>query len=254
MRSISVAGVRTEAQTFSEALNTLLEWSKQPQKRYVSTGTAYTLVMAERHPAISAALADADMLTADGMPLVWVQRLKGARQAERVYGPDLMLALCRASEAAGLRHYLYGGLPGIPEKLAQALQARFPDLRVVGLHSPAGDVLAGAPQQATVEMLNAAQADVIWVGLGSPKQDLWMHAYRESLNAPLLIGVGAAFDFLSGVKSQAPQWMQQRGLEWLYRLIQEPRRLWKRYLVYNAVFVFLLIRSLLFRKGGTQRP
>jgi N-acetylglucosaminyldiphosphoundecaprenol N-acetyl-beta-D-mannosaminyltransferase len=249
LRIVQVIGVATNAQQFSEAVGTLLNWSKSKDQRfYVSTATAYTLVMANKEPSVQAALNEASMVTADGMPIVWLQRLSGLRDAERVYGPDLMLALCDASQSLGIRHYFYGGLPGIPEKLSQALQARFPGLSVVGVHSPEGDVLSNVPQTSTTELLNNACADVIWVGLGSPKQDLWMSAYRQYLNAPLIIGVGAAFDFLSGTKSQAPGWMQRSGLEWFFRLTREPHRLWKRYLVYNLLFLLLLIRSVFSQK------
>ena len=243
MRTFNILGIRTEAQTFQAAVATLVSWAAEARPRYVSTATAYTLVMGSQHPSIFAALNAADMVTADGMPLVWLQRWSGIPGAERVYGPDLMHALCRESEQRGIRHYFYGGLPGVAHTLSVVLQERYPKLIVAGAHSPAGDVLGEAPQQATVDMLNAAQADIIWIGLGSPKQDLWMHLYRNRLDAPLLIGVGAAFDFLSGVKPQAPRWMQRGGLEWFYRLIQEPQRLWKRYLIYNLWFVALLLSA-----------
>lgn len=254
MSSVDILGVQTTASSFDDAVDTLLQWAQGERTRYVSTSTAYTLVMAAQHPHIMHALNAADRVTADGMPIVWLQRRAGERHAERVYGPDLMQALCRESVQRGIRHFFYGGLPGVPEKLAQTLQVCYPNLRVAGTHSPTGDVLHEAPQQATVELLNAAQPDIIWVGLGSPKQDLWMHAYCDHLNAPLLIGVGAAFDFLSGTKPQAPRWMQRSGLEWLYRLLTEPRRLGKRYIVYNARFISLLVRAALSGRAPKPHP
>lgn len=249
---VDILGVRTNASSFEEAIQTHLRWAKDERRRYVSTATAYTLVMAAQNPPIMTALNAADSVTADGMPIVWLQRRSGERHAERVYGPDLMRAVCRESAQHGIQHFFYGGLPGIPEKLAERLQACYPDLRVAGTHSPAGDVLHAMPQATTVALLNTAKPDIIWVGLGSPKQDLWMHAYRDHLNAPLLIGVGAAFDFLSGTKPQAPKWMQRSGFEWFYRLLTEPRRLGKRYIVYNARFVYLLMRASL--SGSASKP
>jgi len=252
VRSISVAGIRTDAQTFSEAVNTFLSWSDNAEKRYISTATAYTLMMADQDEQVRAALETADMVTADGMPIVWMQRLLGSRHAERVYGPDLVLAVCRCTSERGGRHFFYGGREGVSERLVGALRTRFPDLEVVGAHGPVGDVSADVPDEATVQLLNAAKPDIIWVGLGSPKQDIWMYTYRPHLQASLLVGVGAAFDFLSGVKAQAPMWMQRSGLEWLFRLSQEPGRLWKRYMIYNLRFVLRVTSDLV--AHGRQAP
>lgn len=254
MSCVDILGVRTNASSFDEAVQTLLRWSKDKSGRYVSTATAYTLVMAAQNPYIMNALNTADIVTADGMPIVWLQRRFGEQYAERVYGPDLMHALCRESVKHEIQHFFYGGLPGIPEMLVERLQTLYPGLRVAGMHSPAGNVLSALPQPATVALLNDAKPDIIWVGLGSPKQDLWMYAYRDHLNAPLLIGVGAAFDFLSGAKPQAPKWMQQSGFEWFYRLLTEPRRLAKRYVVYNTLFVYLLIRASLAGRASKPHP
>jgi len=233
---------------FKAAIATLLGWIRDARGRYVSTCTVYTLMRGLEDDRIFDALNAADMLTADGMPLVWYQKLKGHPTAERVYGPNMMLALCEAT--AGDRevsHFLYGGLPGVPEKLAATLGQKFPGIQIAGIFSPPMAEVGLQPDSTLVEQLNQSGASVIWVGLGSPKQDLWMHLYRPVLTAPLLIGVGAAFDFLSGTKSQAPKWMQSSGLEWLFRLFQEPRRLWKRYLVYNTAFVMAVIKSRLKR-------
>jgi N-acetylglucosaminyldiphosphoundecaprenol N-acetyl-beta-D-mannosaminyltransferase len=188
------------------------------------------------------------MVTADGMPIVWVQRQRGFPQAERVYGPDVMLALCEKTAGTGIRHFFWGGQPGVADQLVGRLKAQFPKLAVAGTYSPPIAELESQPDPAVIERLNASQADIIWIGLGSPKQDLWMSLYRPTLSAPLLIGVGAAFDMLAGVRSQAPRWMQRSGLEWLFRLAQEPRRLARRYLVYNPLFVWHVLRESLLSK------
>lgn len=236
--------------TFNGAVKMLSVWARDwAQPRYVSTCTAYTAVRGLEDPAIFTALRRADMLTADGMPLVWFQRLRGHRAAERVYGPDVMLKLCELTAGdPAVSHFLWGGLPGVPEALAAELSARFPGIHIAGIFSPPVGEVGTQPDPAVVERLNASGAAVVWVGLGSPKQDLWMALYRPVLTAPLLIGVGAAFDFIAGTKAQAPHWMRRSGLEWLFRLAQEPRRLAKRYLVYNARFVGAAIRSLLTRR------
>jgi N-acetylglucosaminyldiphosphoundecaprenol N-acetyl-beta-D-mannosaminyltransferase len=229
---------------FAQAIDTLAEWARGSTPRYVSTCTVYTLMRGLEDEQIAEALNAADLVTADGMPLVWLQHLRGDRFAERVYGPDLTLALLeRLNGDPNVSHFFLGGLEGVPALLVQSLKARYPELAIAGAFSPPVAAVGDVPDPSLAERVNASGASVVWVGLGSPKQDLWMHLYRPVLNAPLLIGIGAAFDFLSGTKSQAPKWMQKRGLEWLFRLYQEPRRLGKRYLVYNAKFVAAVIKN-----------
>jgi N-acetylglucosaminyldiphosphoundecaprenol N-acetyl-beta-D-mannosaminyltransferase len=175
------------------------------------------------------------------MPLVWLGRSKSGRDVQRVYGPDLMLRLCDLSAQLGYTHYCYGGAKGIPELLAERLTARTPGLRVVGGYSPPYRPLTVEEDGEIVDRINATGADVVWVGLGTPKQDLWMASHRDRLSAPVLIGIGAAFDFHTGRKPQAPRWMQRSGLEWLFRLLTEPRRLWKRYVINNPLFIALVL-------------
>ena len=177
------------------------------------------------------------------MPLVWLSRARGFGYVNRVYGPDLMLALCERSLSKGYRHFLYGGAPGVPEKLAENLKRRFPGLDVVGTYSPPFRPLTHEEDERVVRMINEAGPDIVWVGLSTPKQERWMAGHIGRLEAPVLIGVGAAFDFHSGVKRQAPRWMQRSGLEWLFRLLTEPRRLWRRYLIYNSLFVWNLMKE-----------
>lgn len=234
--------------TLARAVDTLALWARGSTPRYVSTCTVYTLMRALEDEQIFDALNAADLVTADGMPLVWLQRMKGEASAERVYGPDLTLAVLeKLSGDANTAHYFLGGLDGVPERLAQSMKERYPALMIAGTYSPPVSDVLETPDPVLVERLNSSGAAVIWVGLGSPKQDLWMNLYRPVLNAPLLIGIGAAFDFLSGTKVQAPKWIQKRGLEWLFRLYQEPRRLWKRYLVYNAKFAAAVLNNRLRR-------
>lgn len=240
---LDILDVPTDGQRFADAIARLLDWASAPEaRRYVCTCPVYTLMMGREQPDVLAALRGADMVTADGMPVVWLQRKAGAPFAERVYGPDLLLALAGRSVERGLRHTFYGGGPGVPEQLAAALAARFPGLQVSAAIAPPFAPVGPQPDATAVARLNALETDILWVGLGSPKQDLWMALHRPLLRAPLLIGVGAAFDMLAGIKTQAPRWMQQSGLEWLFRLAQEPGRLGKRYLVYNPRFLWLALR------------
>jgi N-acetylglucosaminyldiphosphoundecaprenol N-acetyl-beta-D-mannosaminyltransferase len=241
MARITLLDVPTDAQTFETALTTLSAWAEdRAGRRYVCTCPVYTLMMCREQPEVMRAVSAADMVTADGMPIVWLQRRLGQPDAERVYGPDLTLALCQRAPDA--RHFFWGGLPGVGERLVERLRASAPTLQVAGIHAPPIAPLSSEPDQDAIDRINASKADVVWVGLGSPKQDLWMALHRPYLRAPLLIGVGAAFDLLAGVRRQAPVWMRRTGLEWAFRLIQEPRRLAKRYLVYNPKFVWLVLR------------
>jgi N-acetylglucosaminyldiphosphoundecaprenol N-acetyl-beta-D-mannosaminyltransferase len=241
---LDLLGVRTDAQPFDQAISSLAAWANEADgRRYVCTCPVYTLMMCREQPAVMEAVNEADMVTADGMPIVWLQRRLGVASAERVYGPDIMLALCEATAGTGIRHYLWGGQEGVGETLVKILRARYPSLAIDGYFAPPVREVSDAPDSDAVDRLNAGDAQIIWVGLGSPKQDLWMAKHRPLLNAPLLIGVGAAFDMLAGVKKQAPRWMQRIGLEWLFRLMQEPRRLAKRYLIYNPKFMWSVIRE-----------
>jgi N-acetylglucosaminyldiphosphoundecaprenol N-acetyl-beta-D-mannosaminyltransferase len=182
------------------------------------------------------------------MPLVWLSRLAGNRQVGRVYGPDLLLACCESAREPR-RHFFYGGAAGVPERLVARLRQRFPGLDVAGTISPPFRALTQAESQAIVQDINRTSPDIVWVGLSTPKQERWMAAQRDRLEAPVLIGVGAAFDFHAGLKRQAPPWMQRNGLEWLFRLLTEPRRLWRRYLLNNPLFVW---RVLLQRLGWVK--
>jgi N-acetylglucosaminyldiphosphoundecaprenol N-acetyl-beta-D-mannosaminyltransferase len=191
----------------------------------------------------------AGMVTPDGMPLVWLSRMKGFPHAERVCGPDLMPACCERSVARGHRHFFYGAAPGVPELLAARLQARFPGLIVAGCLSPPFGALAPAEDAEIVSRINASDPDIVWVGLSTPKQERWMADHIGLLSARVLIGVGAAFDFHAGLKRRAPRWMQRSGLEWAFRVYTEPRRLWRRYLINNPLFVWRIMQQ----EFGTAR-
>ena len=189
------------------------------------------------------------MAVPDGQPLVWALRALGHPQASRVYGPDLMAAYCERSARTGVRMFLYGGRT--QEALIQlhdALCERYPGLRIVGGYSPPFRELDDEERREVAAAINASQADVVWVGTGQPKQEKWMAEMRDRLEAPILAGVGAAFDFHAGLVPQAPSWMQASALEWVFRLAQEPRRLWKRYARYNPLFLAAFARQYALRR------
>jgi N-acetylglucosaminyldiphosphoundecaprenol N-acetyl-beta-D-mannosaminyltransferase len=203
------------------------------------TAAAVNLVMSAREdPQTRAAVLGATLAVPDGQPLVWALRALGHARATRVYGPDLMARFCARAALSGTPMYLYGGRT--PEALAlleQRLRERFPGLRIAGGYSPPFRALSAEEERDVIAAIDASGAEVVWVGTGQPKQEKWMLAMRPRLSAPLLVGVGAAFDFHAGLVSQAPRWMQRSGLEWAYRLSREPRRLWRRYARYNPLFV-----------------
>jgi N-acetylglucosaminyldiphosphoundecaprenol N-acetyl-beta-D-mannosaminyltransferase len=203
------------------------------------TAAAVNLVMSAREdPATLAAVLEATLAVPDGQPLVWALKALGHARATRIYGPDLMAHYCARAARAGTAMYLYGGrTPAALELLEERLRARFAGLRIVGGESPPFRAPTAAEDARTIAAIDGCGAQVVWVGTGQPKQELWMHRMRPRLRAPLLVGVGAAFDFHAGLVAQAPPWMGRNGLEWTYRLAREPRRLWRRYARYNPRFV-----------------
>jgi len=242
---VNILGVGISVINMGIALDVIEAWITQRESHYVCVTPVHSVMECQRDPELRRICNASGMTTPDGMPLVWLSRLYGYRYVDRVYGPDLMLALCEQSVSRGYRHFFYGGAEGIPEQLAEGLQGRFPGLQVVGTHSPPFRPLTPEEDTAVVQMINVADPDIVWVGLGSPKQERWMADHVGHLSAPVLIGVGAAFDFLAGRKRQAPRWMQRSGLEWLFRLLTEPRRLWRRYLVNNPLFMLLVAAQML---------
>ena len=233
----NVLGTGVSALSLDEARDFIVSARGQPPRGYICCATAYNVNLARAHTALRSAYNRARLTTPDGMPLVWLGRWHGHRHVTRVYGPDLMLAACDAGRPVGLRHFFYGGAPGVAETLRDKLIARFPGLLVAGTHTPPFRDLTPAELDDLRAQVSAARPDVIWIGLSSPKQEHFMATHGASLGAGLLVGVGAAFDFLSGRVPQAPRWMQRSGLEWLHRLATDPVRLWQRYLVHNPMFV-----------------
>jgi N-acetylglucosaminyldiphosphoundecaprenol N-acetyl-beta-D-mannosaminyltransferase len=207
-------------------------------RAYVTAAAVNLVMSAAEDPETLAAVLEATLAVPDGQPLVWALHALGHARATRVYGPDLMAGFCARAAHSGTPMYLYGGRsPEALGLLEARLRERFPGLRIVGGYSPPFRALTAQEQERVIEQIDSSGAAVVWVGIGQPKQERWMHEMRPRLSAPLLVGVGAAFDFHAGLVSQAPGWMQRNGLEWLYRFSREPRRLWRRYARYNPLFV-----------------
>jgi exopolysaccharide biosynthesis WecB/TagA/CpsF family protein len=191
-------------------------------------------------PSFRTQINQCDFVFPDGQSLVWLARAKGL-VAHRVCGPDLTLAVCAATQSHGARHYFYGGAEGIAERCAAELQKRFPGMVIAGTYSPPFRMLTDQEDEEVIQRINAANPDIVWVGLGCPKQEQWMASHRDRINCKVAIAIGAAFDIYAGAISRAPRWMQRSCLEWFYRLLQNPKRLWRRYLVYNTHFFWLLL-------------
>ncbi|MFZ5491953.1 MAG: WecB/TagA/CpsF family glycosyltransferase [Pseudomonadota bacterium] len=239
----SVLGVRIDALSWAGALDRLLGWAQRRESRYVAICNAHVVVSAARDAAYREVIDGADMATPDGAPVAWMLRRQGHAGQARINGPDLMWALCERCAAQGVPVYCYGSTPQTLDLLTQRLRAAFPAL-VVSVESPPFRTLTGQEDADAVARINASGAGIVFVGLGCPKQERWMAQHRGRVRA-VMIGVGAAFDFHAGTVRRAPAWMQSHGLEWLHRLASEPRRLWKRYLVTNTLFVWLAAGQLL---------
>ena len=215
------------------------------QRGYICVAAVHTVMVSQEDPELRRAVLASDLTVPDGQPLVWAMNLLGQNLSSRVYGPDLMEKACERAAGTGQTFFLYGGRQEALDRLRDELPHRYPGLQIAGVRPGPFRALDDDEATAIAAELNASGADVIWVGLGVPLQEKWMAAMRDRLDAAVLIGVGAAFDFHAGLKRQAPDGLQRLGLEWAFRLAQEPRRLWRRYLHYNPRFVIGFARQYL---------
>ena len=243
IQRFDILNVKMSAINMFQACRFIQDLIERNKKSYVCVCPVSTIMECVGNPEIMNIVNNADLVTPDGMPLVWIAKAKGLKNIGRVYGPDLMLALCELSSHRGYRNYFYGSTMEVLEKLSSKLKQRFPSLQICGMYAPPFRPLTKEEDNQILEDINSTSPDIVWVGLGSPKQDIWIFEHRDKLNAGVSLAVGAAFDFLSGMKPQAPRWMQRTGLEWLFRLCSEPKRLWKRYLIGNTMFIYLLFKE-----------
>lgn len=235
----NILGVGVSAINMQNALAKIDEWIQNNDSQYVCVTPVHSVIEAQNNQPFRYSLNHSGMTTPDGMPIVWMLHRKGHRHVRRVYGPDLMLELCNHSLSCGYTHYFYGGGPGVPELLAEKLKDRFNGLKIVGTHSPPFRALTEAEESEMISTINTANPDILWIGIGSPKQELWMREHLGKIQTRVMIGVGAAFDFHAGLKPQAPKWIRQSGFEWLFRLMTEPKRLWRRYFYSIPAFILL---------------
>jgi N-acetylglucosaminyldiphosphoundecaprenol N-acetyl-beta-D-mannosaminyltransferase len=243
--AVDVVGIPLGLIDYDGALDWIGSMVQARQRGYVCVCNVHAVMASAEDPELRAALMSSSLNVPDGQPLVWALNLLGHSLKDRVYGPELMARYCARAVESGQRMYLYGGRnQGALVQLALNLRQRYPGVRIVGGYSPPHRPLSAEERAAVVKEINGSRADVVWVGIGVPKQEKWMAEMRSDLDAPVLAGVGAAFDFHAGLVPQAPNWRQESGLEWAYRLAHEPRRLWRRYLRYNPRFVGAFARQL----------
>jgi N-acetylglucosaminyldiphosphoundecaprenol N-acetyl-beta-D-mannosaminyltransferase len=230
----------------SSTVAQLEEWILTRHRAYVCLATVKTITDCHNSPEYLKIINSATMVVPDGMPLVWIGKSIGQKTIERTTGVDLMLKLCHEGQVKNYKHFLYGSTEETIGLLAKNLKNRFGNIQIVGMIAPALLALDAQEDQRILNQIDAAKPDILWVGLGAPKQDYWMANHRDKINVPVMVGVGAAFDFIAGTKPRAPRWMSALGLEWFFRLCCEPRRLWKRYFFSNFQFIYLLLKRWLF--------
>lgn len=247
LKSRSILGCPIHGTSYSDAVERIVQWSQTTLSCYIIPANVHVIMTAYWDKSYQQIVKNSQLVTPDGMPLVWGLRGLGLKKQTRVYGPDLMIALCERAEKEKIPLYFYGSTENTLQQLITNLKKQFPTLNIVGHYSPPFRQLTALEMSEDVDRINQTGAKIVFIGLGCPKQEQWMAQQRGKIQA-VMLGVGAAFRFHSGEISQAPRWVMQWGLEWLYRLVTEPQRLWKRYLINNPVFIILFTLQLLREK------
>jgi len=244
-----ILGVNVGAINMDMAVETVERWIQDGEQHYVIVCNVHLIMEAQDDPAFRDLLNGAGMITPDGMPLVWLQKRGPYRdQVSRVCGFDLMESFLERSQTTGHRHFFYGGAPGVAETVAARFAERFPDARIAGFHTPGKLAIGEMESDAVIDSINGTNPDIVWVGLGAPKQERWMRDHMTLLSASGIFGVGAAFDFHANTTQRAPLWMQRSGLEWAFRISQDPKRLAQRYATTNGAFALGLLKNVYVRR------
>jgi N-acetylglucosaminyldiphosphoundecaprenol N-acetyl-beta-D-mannosaminyltransferase len=246
--SMDVLGIRLDLVQIPEVIKSISGWIEERNwGNYIVLSNANDVVTARRNVKVRNATNSSSLTVADGISLVLLSRLRGHPLKKRVYGPDLMLELLKSAEMKGCSNFFYGTTQITLDLLIDNLRVKFPRLKIAGAYSPPFAPLSAEEDEKIIELINKTSPEIIWVGLGTPKQQLWMYEHRDKLKVPVMLGVGAAFDFFAGIKPQAPRWIREIGFEWLFRLITEPKRLWRRYLINNLLFIYYVAGELIFK-------
>jgi N-acetylglucosaminyldiphosphoundecaprenol N-acetyl-beta-D-mannosaminyltransferase len=240
LETYDVLGVRVAAVQIPSLIRKMEDWINLQETGHLIVFANVHVITEAQHDEQFQTILNTSFNVPDGKPLIWIGRARGHDLKHRVYGPDLLVDFCEGTLVKGYRHFLYGGAPGVAEQLADELERRFPGNVIAGTYSPPFRPLTSREDAQVVRMINAARPDVLWVGLGCPKQEKWAYEHRERLEVPVIAAVGQAFDIHSGRTRQAPRWMRESGLEWLFRLAKNPHRLWKRYVLRNSEFLWRL--------------
>jgi N-acetylglucosaminyldiphosphoundecaprenol N-acetyl-beta-D-mannosaminyltransferase len=245
LKKFCILGVRISAIDMDDACSLVEDAILRRQKKYICVCPVSTIMECKRNKKVLMSVNSADLATPDGIPVVWLGRMLGHNNIRRVYGPELMQKICGISGEKGYKNYFYGSSQDVLNKLKEKINREYPGLIISGIFSPPFRQLTEDEDDKIVEDINNCNPDIVWVGLGSPKQDIWMYEHRDKIEVPVIIGVGAAFDFISGTKPQAPRWVRNNGFEWLFRLLTEPNRLWRRYLINNSLFILYVTLELI---------
>ena len=243
-----ILNMHVDVTSYPEATKKVVNWANEGASRYVCAANVHMVMESHDDPAFNKIVNGADMVTPDGVPLVWALKMMGVSQASRVYGPDLTLHVCQMAAEQSIPIGLYGGTESSLEDFDRFLNLNYPGINIACKIAPPFRPLTPEEDQLYIRQINESGVKILFVGIGCPKQEKWMAEHKDSLNA-VMLGVGAAFDFHTGRVRQAPSWMQKNGLEWLFRLLMEPKRLWKRYAKHNPRFVFLFLKQILFSKA-----
>lgn len=252
-RYVDILGVRVSALDMERAVRAADQWIRSGKCGYVCVTSVHGVMEAQKDPAFKRILNHGMMNLPDGMPLVWVGKLQGEEDIDRVFGPEFFNEICRLSVTRGYRHFLYGGAQGVAHELKTSMEQRFPGIEVVGTYTPPFRPLSDQEEGDVVAQIHASLADVVWIGLSTPKQERFMARFADKLQVPLLVGVGAAFDYHTGRIKDCPAWVKRSGLQWFHRLLQDPKRLWRRYLRNNPLFVWKIFFQFLRSKGNEKR-
>jgi N-acetylglucosaminyldiphosphoundecaprenol N-acetyl-beta-D-mannosaminyltransferase len=241
-----VMGMRIDLVQIPDVIKRISGWiENKEQGNYIVVSNANDVVASKKDAKVKKAANASNLSVPDGISLVLLARLMGSHIKKRVYGPDLMLDFLKLAESRGYSNFFYGTTQETLSLLVNNLRFKFPKLKIAGTYSPPFRLLNELENKEIIDIINKASPDVLWVGLGTPKQQLWMYEHKDNLKVPVMVGVGAAFDFLAGIKLQAPRWMRDNGFEWLFRFASEPKRLWRRYLINNSLFVFYVTLELI---------
>ncbi|MFA5149945.1 MAG: WecB/TagA/CpsF family glycosyltransferase [Candidatus Omnitrophota bacterium] len=254
--SIEILGIRVDMISIPEIIQQMEDWIVNADyHNYIVVANADTAVKSKRDQAVRTAVNSSALAIPDGFSLLMMGRAKGHSLRKRSYGPDLTYEFFKTTEKKGYSHFFYGSTNDTLMKLIENIRDKFPETKIAGFYAPPFRPLAKEEDEEIIKSINRCKPSVLWVGIGCPKQEIWMYEHREKLDIPIMLGVGAAFDFLAGAKLQAPRWIRNNGFEWLFRLITEPKRLWRRYLVDGSLFIYyVLIELFLNRSRPVENP